>query len=254
MTNHAFELNEKVCIITGAGKGIGRETAKVFKEAGARLALITRTESDLVSLLDECHWSDDDVLCQAGDVSDPETVTGFVRDCKTKFGQIDVLINNAGMRFRKPFLDTSFEEWETVIRTNLGSTFLFCQAVGRHMVERQTGKIVNMASIIGPVALPELIAYGASKGGMISLTKGLALEWAEHNVNVNAIAPGFCETSYTENFKKKTELYQFTLDRTPMGKWGRPEDIANACLFLSSEASRYITGEVLTVDGGWCAW
>jgi 2-deoxy-D-gluconate 3-dehydrogenase len=167
---------------------------------------------------------------------------------------VDVLINNAGMRFRKDFLDISSDEWSKVMDTNVGSVYFLCREVGRYMVAAKAGKIVNIASIVGTLGLPQLSVYGASKGAMISFTKCLALEWADKGVNVNAIAPGFCQTSYMENFKKKKELYNFTIERTPQKKWGTSLDVANACLFLSTQASDYITGEVLNVDGGWSAW
>lgn len=249
-----FSIKDKVCIVTGAGKGIGRETARLFYSEGAKLALITRDESDLNSLKKETGFDDNRVLLYDGDVSDEETVKRFVKESINKFQRIDVLINNAGMRFRKQFLATTTEEWNKVINTNLNSVYFSCREVGRHMVKQKNGRIINIASIVGMLGLPELAAYGASKGGMITLTKCLALEWAEHNINVNVIAPGFCETSYAENFKKKTELYRFTLERTPQKKWGTSLDVANACLFLASDAAKYITGEVLNVDGGWSAW
>lgn len=249
-----FSIKNKVCIITGAGKGIGRETARLFYGEETLLALITRDKSDLNSLKKETGFDDNRVLLYEGDVSDEETVKRFVEETFNKFGKIDVLINNAGMRFRKIFLDITTEEWNRVINTNLNSIYFFCREAGRHMVEQRSGRIINIASIVGTLGLPELAAYGASKGGIITLTKCLALEWAEYNINVNAIAPGFCETSYAENFKKKTDLYKFTLERTPQGKWGASLDIANACQFLASDAAKYITGEVLNVDGGWSAW
>ena len=254
MQGHPFHVIDRVAIITGAGKGIGRETAKVFKQAGAKLALISRTESDLVSLQSELGMAPSDIHWEAGDVSDAETVKGFVARCHGKFGRIDVLINNAGMRFRKPFLEITHDEWQQVMDVNVGSTFLFCQEAGRHMVAQGRGSIVNMASVVGTLALPDLAGYAASKGAIISLTKSLSVEWAKNSVNVNVVAPGFCKTSYTDNFKKKTELYQMTLDRTPQGRWGSSADIANACLFLASDASSYVTGEVMNVDGGWSAW
>ena len=253
MSNN-FSIKDKVCIITGAGKGIGREVAKLFYSEGAKLSLITRAEHDLSSLKDESGFTDDNTLLYEGDVSNEETVKVFVSKTISKFNRIDVLINNAGIRFRKAFLDISTSEWNNVINTNLGSVYFMCREVGRQMVQQQSGKIVNMASIIGTLGLPELAAYGASKGGVITLTKCLALEWAKYNINVNVIAPGFCETSYAENFKQKTELYNFTIDRIPQRKWGTSLDVANACLFLSTDASKYITGEVLSVDGGWSAW
>ncbi|MBI5402015.1 MAG: SDR family oxidoreductase [Ignavibacteriae bacterium] len=254
MMSKQFSVKEKVCIITGAGKGIGREAAQLFYSEGAAVALITRNMDDLRSLKKELMFDDSRVLLYSGDVSDEETVKNFVKESMNKFQRIDVLINNAGMRFRKQFLDTTTEEWDKVINTNLNSAYFFCREAGRHMVEQKSGKIINIASIVGTLGLPELTAYGASKGGMITLTKCLALEWAEYNINVNAIAPGFCETSYAEDFKKKAELYKFTIERIPQKNWGASIDIANACLFLASDAAKYITGEVLNVDGGWSAW
>ena len=249
-----FSIKDKVCIVTGAGKGIGREVARLFYINGAKLSLITRNMEDLVDLKKDIGFSDNDVSLYEGDVSEEETVNRFVAETIKRFKRIDILINNAGIRFRKPFLDISTSEWNNVINTNLNSTYLLCREAGRHMVQQRSGKIINIASIIGTLGLPELSAYGASKGGMITLTKCLALEWAKYNINVNALAPGFCETSYTEQFKKKTELYKFTIERTPQKKWGTSIDVANACLYLSTDASKYITGEVLNIDGGWSAW
>lgn len=252
--NEQFSIKNKVCIITGCGKGIGRETARLFANEGTKLALITRGISDLLSLKGELNLKDDEAFLQEGDVSDEDTVIRFVAETINRFKRIDILINNAGIRFRKGFLDITTDEWNRVINTNLNSVYFFCREVGRSMVEQKNGRVINIASIVGTLGLPDLTAYGASKGGMITLTKCLALEWAEYNINVNAIAPGFCETSYAENFKKKTELYKFTIERTPQKKWGTSLDIANACLFLASDAAQYITGEVLNVDGGWSVW
>lgn len=249
-----FSLVDKVCVITGAGKGIGREAAILFYRQGAKLALISRDGDDLKALKNELQASDERLLLRAGDVSEEDVVVDFVADAIDKFAAIDVLMNNAGMRFRKAFLEIETSEWDQVINNNLKSAYLFCREVGRAMVDQKRGKIINIASIVGTLGLPELAAYGASKGAMITLTKCLAVEWAEHSINVNAIAPGFCMTSYAENFKKNAKLYQFTLDRTPLGKWGKSADVAGACLFLASEAADFITGETLTIDGGWSAW
>jgi NAD(P)-dependent dehydrogenase (short-subunit alcohol dehydrogenase family) len=247
-------LENKVCIITGAGKGFGYEIAKTFAEQGCKLALISRTKSDLENLEKDLNIDKEKLFWMEGDVSNPVTIKNFVIETITKYGKIDILINNAGMRFRKNFLDISHDEWQNVMNVNVGSTFLLCKEVGHYMVKQKSGKIINMASIVGTLGLGELSCYGASKGAIISLTKSLAVEWAPYNINVNVLAPGFCETSYAENFKTKTELYNFTLERTPMKKWGTSADIANACVYLSSEMSSYITGEVLNVDGGWSAW
>tara|TARA_R110001592_G_scaffold248308_1_gene510612 strand:- start:87645 stop:88406 length:762 start_codon:yes stop_codon:yes gene_type:complete len=247
-------LQDKVVIITGAGKGIGFETAKSFCSLGCYVAAITRSADDLKALQTTVADSPGKLFVMAGDVSDPETVNRFVDKVIEQYGHIDILINNAGIRFRKPFLDIGYNEWQQVINVNLGSTFLFCQAVGKSMVARQSGRIINMASIVGTLGLPELSGYAASKGGIISLTKSLALEWAEHNINVNVIAPGFCKTSYADNFKQKSDLYNFTIERTPKKAWGESKDIADACIYLASDLSSYVTGEVLNVDGGWSAW
>jgi len=247
-------LQNKVVIVTGAGKGIGFETAKSFCGLGCHVAAITRSAEDLERLQQAVVGLPGKLIVMAGDVSDPDTVQRFVAMVIEHYQHIDILINNAGMRFRKSFLDIDYQAWQHVMNVNLGSTFLFCQAVGRFMVARQSGRIINMASIVGTLGLPELSGYAASKGGIISLTKSLALEWAEYNVNVNVIAPGFCKTSYADNFKQKSDLYDFTIERTPKKAWGEPKDIADACIYLASDLSSYVTGEVLTVDGGWSAW
>lgn len=247
-------LDGRVCVITGVGKGIGKDCAKLFSEQGAQLALITRSESDIPLLMDDLGLKEEDVLAVAGDVSDPQTVRDFADMAFQKFGHLDVLVNNAGMRFRKNFMDIDFADWQQVMTVNTGSTFLMCQAVGKYMIQQNQGRIINMASIIGTQGLAELSGYGASKGAIISLTKCLALEWAKYSINVNVIAPGFCETSYADSFKQNSELYDFTIERTPMGKWGKGSDVAKACLFLATDLSTYVTGEVLHVDGGWSAW
>jgi NAD(P)-dependent dehydrogenase (short-subunit alcohol dehydrogenase family) len=244
-------LEDKVCIITGAGKGLGRSLVDVFAKNGAKLALITRSREDVDRLQQEFG---PDVLAVCGDVSNQVEVREFVDTTLKTFGSLDVLVNNAGMRFRKKFLDITAEEYQRVMDVNVGSIFHFCQAVLPHMAEKSQGKIINMSSVAGTNGLPELSGYVTSKSAIIGLTKSLALEFAEKNIQINALAPGFCKTSYYENFKEKEELYNFTLDRTPMRRWGESEEVANACLFLASDLSSYVTGDVIHVDGGWSAW
>ena len=247
-----MNIKNKICIVTGAGKGIGRETAKLFYKEKASLALITRTAEDVEVLKNDLNSDDSRVLYFVGDVSKEEDVVKFIDQTIKKFGRIDVLVNNAGMRFRKEFLKIETGEWDKVIANNLTSVYYLCRHAGKHMVAAKKGSIVNMASIIGTSALPELTAYGATKGGLITLTKCLALEWAAHNIRVNAIAPGFCETSYAEDFKRnKKDLYEFTLNHIMMRRWGSALEVANVCLFLASDDSSYITGETINVDGGW---
>ena len=247
-------LRDKVCIITGAGKGFGKAIAKKFADNGAKLALITRTQSDIDDLYREFYGYENKLLAICGDVSDQDTVNSFVAEVKNKFGRIDVLVNNAGMRFRKKFEEITLEEFSLVLNVNVVSMFMLCKAVIPTMVEQRTGKIINISSVVGTLGLPELSAYATSKAAIIGLTKALSVEYGESNIQVNAIAPGFCKTSYFDNFKKKSELYEFTIERTPMRRWGESEEVANSCLFLASSLSSYVTGDVINVDGGWSAW
>jgi NAD(P)-dependent dehydrogenase (short-subunit alcohol dehydrogenase family) len=247
-------LTDKVCIITGAGKGFGKAIAKKFADNGAKLALITRTQSDIDDLYREFYGYENKLLAICGDVSDQDTVNSFVAEVKNKFGRIDVLVNNAGMRFRKKFEEITLEEFSLVLNVNVVSMFMLCKAVMPTMVEQKTGKIINISSVVGTLGLPELSAYATSKAAIIGLTKSLSVEYGESNIQVNAIAPGFCKTSYFDNFKKKSELYEFTIERTPMRRWGESEEVANSCLFLASSLSSYVTGDVINVDGGWSAW
>jgi len=252
--NTMLNLENKVVIVTGAGKGIGYVTAKRFYELGCRVAVISRNADDLKLLEKEINADPERFYQHAGDVSKPEVVDDFVDNVIKKFGEINVLINNAGIRYRKEYLDIEYADWQMVMNVNLGSTFLMSKKVGQHMISQKSGRIINMASIVGTLGLSELCAYAASKGAIISLTKSLSLEWAQHNINVNAIAPGFCETSYADKFKENQELYDFTIERTPLKKWGQSDDIAKACVYLASDMSDYVTGEIITVDGGWSAW
>ena len=247
-------LEDKVCIITGAGKGFGRTLSGIFQSQGAKLALITRSQEDVDDLNKEYLDYKDKFIAICGDVSNPVIVNNFVNQVISTFGCIDVLVNNAGMRFRKKFLDITVDEFTNVMNVNVTSMFHLCQSVIPHMLEQNRGKIINMSSVAGTLGLPELSGYVTSKAAVIGLTKSLALEFAEQNIQVNAIAPGFCKTSFYENFKEKKELYDFTIDRTPMRRWGESAEVANVCLFLASNLSDYVTGDVINVDGGWSAW
>ena len=245
-------LQDKVCIVTGAGKGLGREISKEFYVQGAKLALITRSQVDVDNLISE-FGDDERVLSVCGDVSDSDVVSQFVAQTVKKFGVINVLVNNAGMRFRKEFLEISKSELDQVLDVNLKSVFTFCQEVLPYMIENNGGKIVNMSSIAGTLGFANLSGYVMSKSAIIGLTKSLAVEFANKNIQINALAPGFCKTSYFENFQENKELYNFTLERTPMNRWGESKEIADICVFLASNMSNYMTGEVLKVDGGWSA-
>ena len=247
-------LKDKVCIVTGAGKGFGRSITKAFMENGAKLAVITRSQDDVDSLNKEYAIDSNKFIAICGDVTDQGAVNNLIQDAINKYGRIDVLVNNAGMRFRKKFEDITTAEFKQVFEVNVLSMFMLCQAAMPVMVKQQKGKIINMSSVAGTHGLPELSGYVTSKAAIIGLTKSLALEYAKDNIQINALAPGFCKTSYFDNFTQNKELYDFTIERTPMRRWGESEEVANSCMFLASDLSSYITGEVLSVDGGWSAW
>jgi len=244
-------LKDKICIITGAGKGFGREIAKEFYAQGAKLALITRSQSDINDLNSE--FDSGRVLSVCGDVSDSTVVAQFITQTIDKFGTIDVLVNNAGMRFRKEFLEISEDELDQVLNVNLKSIVFLSQKVLPYMIEKNRGKIINMSSIAGTLGFANLSGYVMSKAAIVGLTKSLAVELSDKNIQVNALAPGFCKTSYFEKFQENTELYDFTLSRIPMNRWGSSKEVADICVFLASNMSNYMTGEVLKVDGGWSA-
>jgi len=245
-------LENKICIVTGAGKGFGRDIARAYYAQGAKLALITRSQADVDDLIAE-FGENDKTFSFCGDVSDAGVVSQFVSQVVNKFGTIDVLVNNAGIRFRKGFLDISNDELDQVLDVNLKSVFTLCQEVLPYMIKDHGGKIINMSSIAGTLGFANLSGYVMSKAAIIGLTKSLAVEFSEKNIQINALAPGFCKTSYFENFQENKELYDFTLSRTPMGRWGESKEIADVCVFLASSMSNYMTGEVLKVDGGWSA-
>ena len=244
-------LKDKICIVTGAGKGFGREIAKEFYAQGAKLALITRSQPDINDLNSE--FDSGRVLSVCGDVSDSTVVAQFITQTIDKFGTIDVLVNNAGMRFRKEFLEISEDELDQVLNVNLKSIVFLSQKVLPYMIEKNRGKIINMSSIAGTLGFANLSGYVMSKAAIVGLTKSLAVECSDKNIQVNALAPGFCKTSYFEKFQENTELYDFTLSRIPMNRWGSSKEVADICVFLASNMSNYMTGEVLKVDGGWSA-
>jgi NAD(P)-dependent dehydrogenase (short-subunit alcohol dehydrogenase family) len=171
-----------------------------------------------------------------------------------RFGQIDILVNNAGMNVRKSVLDYAVADWDQVLGLNLRSYFLVARAVGRHMVERRYGRVINVTSILSAIGLANQAGYASSKGGVAQLTKVMAIEWASLGVTVNCLGPTYFETDMTRPLYEDPERKAFIESRTPMGRWGQPEELAGAIIFLASDASRFVTGQTLYVDGGWLAW
>lgn len=248
-----FKLDGKTALVTGAATGIGRAIATALAEAGADVACHCRTEGDAAETIAAIEQMGRRAVSIAGDLAEKETPALIVADVIGIFGGIDILINNAGMIRRSPAVDFSEDDWAAVIEVNLSSVFRMSQAAGRHMIEKGRGKIVNIASLLsfqGGITVP---AYTASKSGVAGLTKALANEWARHNVNVNAIAPGYIDTKNTSALRADETRNRQILERIPAGRWGTPDDIAGTAVFLSSAASDYLQGHIVVVDGGWMA-
>ena len=248
-----FSLEGQMALVTGASRGIGKGIAVGLASAGANLALVARSEATLIEVQEEIR----DLGVQAEifpcDLSQTEIISDLVAAVNASYGRIDILVNNAGTTHRDSAVDFPEERWDDVVRVNLKSVWLLSQQVGRNMIQRGSGKIINIASLLsfsGGIRTP---AYAASKGGIAQLTKALANEWASKGVNVNAIAPGYIKTDMTSAIMNDPVRVAEFMDRIPAGKFGTPDDIAGAAVFLASEAASYIHGHILTVDGGWMA-
>jgi len=246
-----FKLHDRVALVTGASTGLGAAIAIALAEAGAHVACHGNTRSP-ESTCNQITSAGGLAHAISGDLGQAETTQRLVAQTLERFGRIDILINNAGTIRRAPAADYSDEDWDAVIEVNLSSVFRLSRLVGRQMIERgDGGKIVNIASLLsfqGGITVP---AYAASKGGVAQLTKALANEWAKHRINVNAIAPGYMRTANTAALQADETRNRQILERIPAGRWGEPEDLAGAAVFLSSSASDYINGHVLVIDGGW---
>jgi 3-oxoacyl-[acyl-carrier protein] reductase len=242
-------LQGKVCIVTGGSKGIGLAIVELFAREGGRIYYLSRSEAeDPAALADAALAGGGSVKWIACDVADEARVNSAVDSVVAEAGAVDALVNNAGVTRDGLVFRMSLEDWDTVLRTNLTSAFLVSRAVARHMIKRRSGSIVNVSSVVGIIGNGGQTNYSASKAGLIGFTKSLAREVGSRGVRVNALAPGFIETSMTE--KIPAEAKEKLKAGIPLGRTGKAEDVAAAALFLCSEMSAYVTGEVLQVDGG----
>jgi len=245
-----FTLQGKKALVTGASRGIGKAVAIGLAEAGADVALVSRSDV-LFQTAQEIEKLGRKALVIQEDLTRPEAAEKVVNATVKSFGRLDILVNNAGTTRRAPVEDYGDEDWEVVIELNLNAVFRLCRAAGKVMLARGYGKIVNVASLMsfqGGITIP---AYTASKHGVAGLTKSLANEWAGRNITVNAIAPGYVRTEVTVPLQKDKVRNRQILERIPQGRWAEPEDMVGAVVFLASDASRYVQGHVLVVDGGW---
>lgn len=245
-----FKLDGKIAIVTGSNQGIGQAYAQALAEAGA----------DIIGVSYQSDFTETEKLITAtgrkfksyvADFSDRDSIYQFIKSVKNDFDKIDILVNNAGMILRKPISEHPDEYWDKVINVNLSAQFILTREFGKEMAERGYGKIVFIASLLsfqGGITVP---GYAASKGGIKQLTMAFANEWASKGVTVNAIAPGYIATENTKALREDAVRNKSILDRIPAGKWGTPEDLMGTIVFLCSDASNYLNGSVITVDGGW---
>lgn len=247
----SFDLTGKVAVVTGATGGIGFAIAEALAAYGADIVLVGRSHDALDAARKTIEEMGRRALTVAADLTKIPEIQAMAEKAVATFGHIDILVNCAGINITQMAVDVTEEAWDKVIDINLKALFFCCQAVGKIMIAQGSGKIINMSSQAGIVAIPLRSAYCSSKGGVNMLTKLLALEWAPYNVKVNAVAPTFVETKFTEPMFKNEEFLRYTLDNILLGKLGKPEDVAGAVVYLASSASDLVTGHVLAVDGGW---
>ena len=254
MTYAKFDLSGRTAVVIGGTSGIGRAIAHGLAEAGADAVVCTSRRAEQVeTAASEIENLGPKTLRVTSDVSDRSSLENLLNECAAAFGKVDILVNSAGRTKRAPSIDFAEEDWNDILETNLTGTLRACQIFGRHMIEQNYGRIVNIASLSTFVSLFEVAAYSASKAAVASLTKSLAIEWAKHGVCVNAIAPGVFKTDLNRDLLESTERGREFQMRTPMGRFGQVEELAGAGVFLASEAASFVTGEVLVVDGGFLA-
>jgi len=249
--NLTFSLSGKVTLVSGAAGGIGSSVVELFAAAGAKIFLSGLQENKLITLADSLSKNNVPNDYKAIDITLPDAATDLVGSVIDSMGGIDILVNCAGINRPQNAEEVTEKTWDNVLDINLKAMFFLCQAAGREMIKRKRGKIVNISSQAGIVALPLRAAYCSSKGGVNQLTRALAYEWAKYNINVNAVAPTFVRTPFTRNMFADKQFEKFVMDSIPLGRMAQPEDVAYAALFLASEFTDMVTGHILSVDGGW---
>ena len=246
-------LKDKVAIVTGGTRGIGFGLATSLVRAGADLTVVSRNREQAQQPMEALRSLGGRVLYVEADVTKAKDLQRMVEETLKEYGKIDILVNNAGAAMTKPVLDTTEEEWDRVLDTNLKSVFFACREVGKVMVSQQQGKIINIASISAKSASPLIAPYCASKAGVVQLTKALALEWARYHINVNAIGPGYVKTDMNKDILEDQKVYQSIISRIPFRSLAKEDDLAGTLIYLASGASDYVTGQTMFVDGGWTA-
>jgi len=249
-TPNPFRLDGRIALITGSSSGIGFALARGLGQAGATLVLNARNAAKLEESAVTLRAEGLQVHTRAFDVTAGDSVLTAVDDIEKSVGPIDILVNNAGMQRRAPLEDFTSEHWHELMRTNLDSVFFVGQAVARKMIPRKQGRIINICSVQSELGRPNIAPYTASKGAVKMLTKGMAIDWGPHGINVNGLGPGYFKTELNEKLVADPQFSSWLINRTPSRRWGDVEDLAGAAVFLASDASRFVNGHILYVDGG----
>jgi gluconate 5-dehydrogenase len=255
MESNLFSVSGKTALVTGGGRGIGFAIAKGLAKQGANVAIVARSKEQLEAAARQIHsetarktWS------FPFDLDNIEGIDDFFESIIAETKGIDILVNCAGTTIRGPAEDVDIKDWSQVIKVNLTSTFVLSQAFCRHRKKmNKAGRIINIGSLTCHAARPTTAAYGSSKSGLLMLTKTLAVEWAKYNINVNAIGPGYIATELTEPLWTDEDFNKWVLSKTPLARWGRPDDLVGTAVLLASKAGEFITGQIIYVDGGWLA-
>jgi len=250
MSETLFDLRGQVAIVTGTSRGLGQYLARALARAGADLVITSRTRDSLEKFASEIRDLGRKVVALELDVRDEASIRRMASEAEAAFGQIHILVNNAGCNVRKPALDVTWDDWNLVLDTNLRGSFFTAQAVARGMIAHGYGRVVNIGSVTSVFGFAGLAPYGASRGGIRQLTMSLADDWGRHGVTVNCLAPGWFRTEQNKVLYEDPEWVAYITDRIPVKRPGLPNDLDGAVVFLASEASRYITGQILLVDGG----
>jgi gluconate 5-dehydrogenase len=246
----SFDLTGRTALVSGSSAGIGYALAHGLASAGARVILNARNAQKLEQAADRLRAQGADVLTAAFDVTDGAAVAAGVARIEADMGPIDILVNNAGMQRRAPLEQFDKAQWDELMSTNVSSVFLVGQAVARHMIGRRRGKIINICSVQSELGRPNIAPYTASKGAVKMLTKGMAIDWGPYNIQVNGLGPGYFKTELTQALVKDEEFTRWLLGRTPSRRWGEVQDLVGAAVFLASDASSFVNGHILYVDGG----
>jgi gluconate 5-dehydrogenase len=250
MSNPLFDLSGRVALVTGTSRGLGQYLARALAQAGADIAMTSRDKNHLTDFSEEIRALGRCTFSVDLDVKDHASIQRAVAEVEEHLGAINILVNNAGCNIRKPALDVTWDDWNTILDTNLRGSFFVAQAVARRMIDRGYGRIINIGSVTCVAGYAGLAPYGASRGGIKQLTMSLADDWGKHGITVNCLAPGWFHTQQNSVLYQNAAWVEYLSDRIPLKRPGQPDDLDGAVVFLASESSRYVTGQTLLIDGG----